>query len=204
MTDVIKKRVSLAGLYRSGEIRRWTIADKMALVMARVPFNGGQLPFLYEDRGRLNNRLAKYLKEAEKGDRPGFPVSFMLAYPPGSIRFAPGTARDAPDVHVGFVTDVPKDFCGALNERVISRMKHLAIQFLREYNRSRLFQPLSSRVYYDSLVDEFSSNVAGVLISFQAEEAPGFCIPADTPWDWSSEDEVEIDIQHTEGTPCGC
>jgi hypothetical protein len=202
--EILKRQVNLAGLYDSGEIRRWTIADKVALVMARVNAPGGQLPFLYEDANRLNARLDGYLKESEKGDRPGFPVSFMLAYPSGVMRATPGALRDGPNVKVGFITDAPLDFCGARNERLVHRMKELARLFLREYDRSRLFQPLPAEIYYEVLVDAFDCNATGVLLSFRAEESPGACILGDAPWDWSSGEEIEIDVQHTEGTPCGC
>lgn len=202
MTEVIKHETSLSRLYAEG-LENLTIAEKIALVVSRVNAGGGQLPFIYEDVSRLNARLDGYRKEEEKGDKPGFPVAFMLVYPTGTFRQTRGVVPDCPAVKVGFITDAPLDFCGLPNERRVHRMKQLARRFLDEYEASGMFAPLVWPVSYEVLVDAFDCNATGVMLSFVAAERSGPC-SGTIPWDWTDETTISVDIQHTEGTPCGC
>ena len=59
------------------------------------------------------------------------------------------------------------------NDEVIERCKGYAVQFIRELNRSGLFEWVSDEVPYSVFYDKLDVNVTGIVIELKLKEVQG-------------------------------
>ena len=81
--------------------------------------------------------------------------------------------RDSPNCMIAFADKAKFDFDGVENDEVIERCKGYAVQFIRELNRSELFEWVSDEVPYSVFYDKLDVNVTGIVIELKLKEVQG-------------------------------
>ena len=74
---------------------------------------------------------------------------------------------------IAFADKAKFDFDGVENDEVIERCKGYAVQFIRELNRSELFEWVSDEVPYSVFYDKLDVNVTGIVIELKLKEVQG-------------------------------
>ena len=121
------------------------------------------ITYLYENWGTANVRL----------DKLELPAIINLL--PASGRFVIGKTqlRDRPNCMIAFADKTKFDFDGVENDEIIERCKAYAVQFIRELNRSGMFEFVSDEVPYSVFYDKLNVNVTGVVIELSLKEVQG-------------------------------
>lgn len=97
------------------------------------------------------------------------PVSGILQY--GQH----GRIRDAENCAIAFVDKVDKEADGRDNETVYNAMKTAARAFINALNASGFFNPIEGDVPYNTMYEQLSSIVTGIVLQLQLKELVGRC-----------------------------
>lgn len=109
-------------------------------------------------------------------DRSAFPV--VLNVLPVSGKFSVGKTqlKDCPNCMFAFLDEIDLDVSGVENDAVIERMKILAKEFIKEMNKSGLFEYLEGDFPYSVVYDKLDVNVTGIVVEMQVKECSGFSL----------------------------
>lgn len=146
-------------------------------------FNGCE--YFFMNWAQLNVELDKVEK----------PTICYILPPSGTITPEKGAMvfTDKPETQIAFLAPTELDFDGEENDEIIELMKLLAIMFIKEMNRSGLFEfidgdPIEYQVPYDTMDD----NVTGIIVTLPISEQPDlFCRMPDT-FGYSEEPPYEL------------
>jgi len=124
---------------------------------------GEGAPFLSDTGAPANVRL----------DKMPLPAIINLLPISGKFVISRTQLRDSPNCMIAFADKTKFDFDGVENEEVIERCKGYAVQFIRELNRSELFEWVSDEVPYSVFYDKLDVNVTGIVIELKLKEVQG-------------------------------
>jgi len=83
------------------------------------------------------------------------------------------TIVDRPLTQIAFLAPTDLDFDGEKNDDIVELMKLLMIMFIKELNRSGLFEPIDDvDIQYQVPYDTMDENVTGVLVTLPLYEIP--------------------------------
>lgn len=106
-------------------------------------------------------------------DKMPLPAIINLLPASGKFVISRTQLRDCPNCMIAFVDKTAFDFDGVENDEVIERCKGYAVQFIRELNRSGLFEWVSDEVPYFVFYDKLDVNVTGIVIELKLKEVQG-------------------------------
>lgn len=106
-------------------------------------------------------------------DKMPLPAIINLLPASGKFVISRTQLRDCPNCMIAFVDKTAFDFDGVENDEVIERCKGYAVQFIRELNRSGLFEWVSDEVPYSVFYDKLDVNVTGIVIELKLKEVQG-------------------------------
>ena len=106
-------------------------------------------------------------------DKLPLPASINLLPISGKFVISRTQLRDSPNCMIAFADKAKFDFDGVENDEVIERCKGYAVQFIRELNRSELFEWVSDEVPYSVFYDKLDVNVTGIVIELKLKEVQG-------------------------------
>ena len=119
--------------------------------------------YLFDNWATANVRL----------DKMPLPAIINLLPISGKFVISRTQLRDSPNCMIAFADKTKFDFDGVENEEVIERCKGHAVQFIRELNRSELFEWVSDEVPYSVFYDKLDVNVTGIVIELKLKEVQG-------------------------------
>ena len=138
---------------------RQSVERKIASIAAKME----GVTYLFDNWATANVRL----------DKLEFPAIINLLPVSGSFRIGRTQLKDCPDCMIAFADKTEFDFDGVENDGVIERMKALAVKFIRELNKSGLFEFISDEVNYSVFYDKLNVNVTGSVIELRLREVQG-------------------------------
>lgn len=115
--------------------------------------------YLFDNWATANVRL----------DKMPLPAIINLLPISGKFVISRTQLRDSPNCMIAFADKTKFDFDGVENEEVIERCKGYAVQFIRELNRSELFEWVSDEVPYSVFYDKLDVNVTGIVNRIEIE-----------------------------------
>lgn len=110
--------------------------------------------------------------EAIHKKRP--PYAVYLLPTGGQIIMQNGRTRDAVEIGVAFLTNVPHDANGEENIKALNEMKLAARQFVQAINASGHFDPVFT-YEYNTIYEELADITTGVLLTASVRELRGEC-----------------------------
>lgn len=97
----------------------------------------------------------------------------------GSLFHRFNQTTDRPQTQIAFLCNTRFDFRTRENDKLMVAMKYLAAKFVREVNKSGLFEPIPDKteIPYQAVYDMLDQNVTGVIITLNLREVTGenFC-----------------------------
>ena len=138
---------------------RQSVERKIASVAAKLE----GVTYLYDNWATANVRL----------DRLEFPAIINLLPVSGQFDISRTTLRDCPDCMIAFADKTRFDFDGVENDEVIERCKALAVRFIRELNRSGLFEWTSTDIHYSVFYDKLDVNITSKVVELRLQEVQG-------------------------------
>lgn len=138
---------------------RQSVERKIASVASKLE----GVTYLYDNWATANVRL----------DRLEFPAIINLLPVSGQFDISRTTLRDCPDCMIAFADKTRFDFDGVENDEVIERCKALAVRFIRELNRSGLFEWTSTDIPYSVFYDKLDVNITGIVVELRLKEVQG-------------------------------
>lgn len=138
---------------------RQSVERKIASVAAKLE----GVTYLYDNWATANVRL----------DRLEFPAIINLLPVSGQFDISRTTLRDCPDCMIAFADKTRFDFDGVENDEVIERCKALAVRFIRELNKSGLFEWTSTDILYSVFYDKLDVNITGIVVELRLKEVQG-------------------------------
>lgn len=138
---------------------RQSVERKIASVAAKLE----GVTYLYDNWATANVRL----------DRLEFPAIINLLPVSGQFDISRTTLRDCPDCMIAFADKTRFDFDGVENDEVIERCKALAVRFIRELNKSGLFEWTSTDISYSVFYDKLDVNITGIVVELRLKEVQG-------------------------------
>ena len=119
--------------------------------------------YLFDNWATANVRL----------DKMPLPAIINLLPVSGKIILSRTQLRDCPNCMIAFADKTWYDFDGVENDEVFERCIGYAVQFIRELNRSELFEWVSDEVPYSVFYDKLDVNVTGIVIELKLKEVQG-------------------------------
>lgn len=95
------------------------------------------------------------------------PPSGMIVPERNAMQFT-----DRPLTQIAFLSPTDFDFDGEKNDEIVEMMKILAIMFVKEINKSELFEFIDEEIEYQVPYDTMDDNVTGVVITLPIVEKP--------------------------------
>lgn len=138
---------------------RQSVERKIASVAAKLE----GVTYLYDNWATANVRL----------DRLEFPAIINLLPVSGRFDISRTQLRDCPECMIAFADKTRFDFDGVENDEVIERCKALAVRFIRELNKSGLFEWTSTDIRYSVFYDKLDVNVTGIVVELNLKEVKG-------------------------------
>lgn len=108
--------------------------------------------------------------------RVELPVIICILPVSGSLTLDKGRIRDEESTAIAFVDAVERDANGEDNEKVYTRMKESAGDFIKAMNDSGYFEPIDGKVPYKTIYESMSTNVTGVFVELEVKELIGRCL----------------------------
>lgn len=136
-----------------------SVERKIASVAAKIE----GVTYLYDNWATANIRL----------DHLELPAIINLLPVSGRFNISRTTLRDCPDCMIAFADKTRFDFDGVENDEVIERCKDLAVRFIRELNKSGLFEWISTDVPYSVFYDKLDVNITGIVVELNLKEVKG-------------------------------
>lgn len=121
------------------------------------------IAYLYDNWATANVRL----------DKQGFPVMINVLPVSGKFSISRTQLRDCPNCMIAFADKTSFDFDGVENDAIIQRCKDYAVQFIKELNKSGLFEWVSDEVPYSIFYDKMDVNITGIVIELKLKEVQG-------------------------------
>lgn len=107
------------------------------------------------------------------------PTIVYILPPSGTLMHRWNQTTDRPQSQVAFLCNTRFDFHARENDRLMVAMKRLAATFVRELNKSGMFEqiPDKTEIPYQAVYDMLDQNVTGVIITLDLREIDGekFC-----------------------------
>lgn len=94
----------------------------------------------------------------------------------GTLTFKNGRVKDKPNCYMVFLDKVQRDADGDDNEEVYTRMKDVAISFIKELNNSGHFEQIDGEIPYDVISEGMSDVLTGIGMPLSIKELVGVCI----------------------------
>ena len=136
-----------------------SVERKIASVAAKLE----DVTYLYDNWATANVRL----------DRLEFPAIINLLPVSGRFDISRTQLRDCPECMIAFADKTRFDFDGVENDEVIERCKALAVRFIRELNKSGLFEWTSTDIRYSLFYDKLDVNITGIVLELNLKEVVG-------------------------------
>ena len=136
-----------------------SVERKIASVAAKLE----GVTYLYDNWATANVRL----------DRLEFPAIINLLPVSGRFDISRTQLRDSPECMIAFADKTRFDFDGVENDEVIERCKALAVRFIRELNKSGLFEWTSTDIRYSVFYDKLDVNITGIVVELNLKEVKG-------------------------------
>lgn len=136
-----------------------SVERKIASVAAKLE----DVTYLYDNWATANVRL----------DRLEFPAIINLLPVSGRFDISRTQLRDCPECMIAFADKTRFDFDGVENDEVIERCKALAVRFIRELNKSGLFEWTSTDIRYSVFYDKLDVNITGIVLELNLKEVVG-------------------------------
>lgn len=136
-----------------------SVERKIASVAAKLE----GVTYLYDNWATANVRL----------DRLEFPAIINLLPVSGRFDISRTQLRDCPECMIAFADKTRFDFDGVENDEVIERCKALAVRFIRELNKSGLFEWTSTDIRYSVFYDKLDVNITGIVVELNLKEVKG-------------------------------
>ena len=136
-----------------------SVERKIASVAAKLE----GVTYLYDNWATANVRL----------DRLEFPAIINLLPVSGRFDISRTQLRDCPECMIAFADKTRFDFDGVENDEVIERCKALAVRFIRELNKSGLFEWTSTDIRYSVFYDKLDVNITGIVVELRLKEVQG-------------------------------
>lgn len=119
--------------------------------------------YIYDNWATANIRL----------DKEALPVIINILPVSGRFNISRTQLRDCPNCMIAFADKTNFDFDGVENDAIIDRCKSYAVKFIKELNKSGLFEWLSDEVPYSIFYDKLDVNITGIVIELKLKEAQG-------------------------------
>lgn len=136
-----------------------SVERKIASIVERLD----GVTYLFDNWATANVRL----------DKMPLPAVINLLPASGKFVLSRTQIHDAPNCMIAFADKTEFDFDGQENDAIIERCKGYAVQFIRELNKSGLFQWVDDEVPYSVFYDKLDVNVTGIVIELRLEEVEG-------------------------------
>lgn len=136
-----------------------SVERKIASIVERLD----GVTYLFDNWATANVRL----------DKMPLPAVINLLPASGKFVLSRTQIHDAPNCMIAFADKTKFDFDGQENDAIIERCKGYAVQFIRELNKSNLFQWVDDEVSYSVFYDKLDVNVTGIVIELKLEEVQG-------------------------------
>ena len=125
--------------------------------------------YVYDEWGRVNLHADK-LRLGERLVVETLPTDGEI-----DTTFSP-VVRTSRTAIFAFLKHCDLDFDGAEVGEIIDEMLTVAKRYIVKLDASGAFEPIDTRIDYNSVIDFLDSNVAGVRITLTLKEAKGGCV----------------------------
>ena len=136
-----------------------SVERKMASVAEKLK----GITYLFDNWATANVRL----------DKMPLPAIINLLPVSGKFIISRTQLRDCPNCMIAFADKTEFDFDGKENDTIIERCKEHAVNFIRELNKSGLFEWVSDEVPYSIFYDKLDVNATGIVIELKLKEVQG-------------------------------
>lgn len=136
-----------------------SVERKMASVAEKLK----GITYLFDNWATANVRL----------DKMPLPAIINLLPVSGKFIISRTQLRDCPNCMIAFADKTEFDFDGKENDTEAERCKEHAVNFIRELNKSGLFEWVSDEVPYSIFYDKLDVNVTGIVIELKLKEVQG-------------------------------
>lgn len=136
-----------------------SVERKMASVAEKLK----GITYLFDNWATANVRL----------DKMPLPAIINLLPVSGKFIISRTQLRDCPNCMIAFADKTEFDFDGKENDTKRERCKEHAVNFIRELNKSGLFEWVSDEVPYSIFYDKLDVNVTGIVIELKLKEVQG-------------------------------
>ena len=113
------------------------------------------ITYLFDNWATANVRL----------DKMPLPAIINLLPVSGKFAISRTQLRDCPNCMIAFADKASFDFDGVENDAIIERCKEYAVTFIRELNKSGLFEWMNDEVPYSIFYDKLDVNITGIMLS---------------------------------------
>lgn len=121
--------------------------------------------YLFEDWDTADTKLEKL----------SYPAIVSVVPISGQTEVKNGRVFDTVNIAIAFLETVPRGAEGDDNGEAIDRMKVAGSKFIQAINKSRKFEPLEGKQYYETIIERLSTIVSGVMYSLQITQRIGDC-----------------------------
>ena len=125
--------------------------------------------YLYDEWGRINLHADK-LKIGDVVVVETLPTNGQI-----DTRFAP-VVRTSRTCIVAFLKPCRLDFEGAEVGSIVDEMIDLAKQFIKRVDASGYYEPITTMLDYNVVLDFLDANMAGVRVTLELKELEGECV----------------------------
>ncbi|WP_294533331.1 hypothetical protein [uncultured Bacteroides sp.] len=136
-----------------------SVEKKIAKIAEKVP----GATYLFDNWATANVRL----------DKLPLPAIINLLPVSGKFHIGRTMLKDYPNCMIAFADKTEYDFDGKMNDEVIERCKGLAVEFIKEVNKSGMFEWVSDDINYSVFYDKLDVNITGIVIELQLREVQG-------------------------------
>ncbi len=124
------------------------------------------MSWVFDDWKAIDRKLSKV----------NLPAIICVMPVSGVLVFNRGRVKDKPNCYLVFLDKVAKDADGDENERIYTKMKEKASQFVAELNKSGHFEQIEGEVPYDVISEGMSDVLSGVGIALTIVESEFHCV----------------------------
>ena len=142
----------------------------MSKIIERIAAEMG-CAYIYDDWGRINLKADRY------GNKKHTRLIIETLPTNGQIdtRFAP-VVRTSRTCIVAFLKPCALDFEGAEVGNIVDEMIDLAKQFIKRVDASGYYEPITTMLDYNVVLDFLDANMAGVRVTLELKELEGECV----------------------------
>lgn len=110
-----------------------------------------------------------------KMEKLEYPAIIAVIPASGTTEVKNGRVYDTVNIAIAFLDTAPRGAEGDDNGIVIDRMKVAGAYLINKINKSRLFEPLEGKQYYETIIEKLSTIVSGVMYSLTLTQKIGEC-----------------------------